>query len=218
MFDSTHIHPTRKYLQEIKRAFPNDTRLEFYEAIQAAAANVEPWCLLTITTSTPIRDVVLFEGLCRRFTCQFHREVLGMRKNSKIQMIVVLESSKSGALHAHLLIGKPQGKTRKQEDTTFKSYLQKKPFPALLKILHRLTYPADRSTVGRIGVIDIKPVYCVEGAVDYLLKKAKEGIPQIAWLASNVSFQNSTPNPRLNSHRSKISECPLEKVHHIIDL
>jgi hypothetical protein len=204
MLDSTQRLSTREYLHKMKKAFSSDTRLEFYEAIQAAAANVDPWCLLTITTTTPIRDVILFEGLCRRFSCQLHREVLGMRKFSKIQMIVVLESSKSGALHAHLLIGKPQGKTRKREDTTFKSYLQKKPFPALLKILHRLTYPADRSAVGKIGVIDIKPVYCVEGAVDYLLKKAKEGIPQIAWLASNVSFQNSAANPHLNSNRSKI--------------
>lgn len=193
MFDSHLQFATRQHLLRVKEEFSQDCRLDYYDAIQAAATNIDPWCLLTITTTTPIMDAIKFEGLCRRLVHQLHRAVLGMRKKSMIPILVVLERGANKALHGHLLIGKPIGATRILEKTTFKHYLEKRPFPALLRILQRLSYGTGSNSQGRIGVFDITPVYCREGLVDYLLKSSRAGIPQVAWLASNLPFQKLGP-------------------------
>jgi hypothetical protein len=139
MFDSSELS-TRSYLLKEKELNPNDERLQIYDAIQKAVSNITPWGMLTITTTTPIYDLTVFEGLVRRFYHQVHRSVLGMRKRSRVPMLTILERNKKGVLHAHILIGHIQGSKREQEVTTFKHFLQKQIFPSVVRVLRRLTY------------------------------------------------------------------------------
>jgi hypothetical protein len=134
MFDSNQLI-TRSYLLKERELNPNDERLEIYDAIQKAVSTITPWGMLTVTTTTPIYDLVVFEGLIRRFHHQVHRSVLGMRKKSRVPMLTILERNKKGILHAHILIGHIQGSKREQEVTTFKHYLQKQIFPSVIKVV-----------------------------------------------------------------------------------
>jgi hypothetical protein len=138
MFDSSELI-TRSCLLREKELNPNDERLQIYDAIQKAVSNVTPWGMLTITTTTPIYDLTVFEGLVRRFYHQVHRSVLGMRKRSRVPMLTILERNKNGVLHAHILIGHIQGSKREQEVTSFKHFLQKQIYPSVVKVLMRLT-------------------------------------------------------------------------------
>ncbi|MGI6525352.1 MAG: hypothetical protein ACOX2O_08725 [Bdellovibrionota bacterium] len=190
MSDAYSDLPVRDFLVEAKRLDPNDTRLEIYDAIQAAVSKMVPWIHLTITTSTGSADEVLMESLCRRFAHQLQRTVLGMRKKSKIPILTVLEKNPNGAWHAHFLIGKIEGSQRLRNATTFKHYIQKQPLSAVVKILNRLTYyDSSRKKPGRIGKSYINPVYFKEGLVDYLLKKSKLNLLNVAWMACNIRFQ-----------------------------
>lgn len=131
---------TRQHLLKEMETNPNDEHLQIYDAIQQAVADIKPWGLLTITTTTPIYDLLFFEGFVRRFHHQVHRSVLGMRRNSRVPMLTILERNKKGALHAHILIGHVQGDKRGQDATTFKHFLQKQIFPSVVRVLRRLTY------------------------------------------------------------------------------
>ncbi len=139
MYDMTKLK-TRSRLERENERNPNDERLQIYDAIQQAVATIKPWGLVTITTTTPIYDLLFFEGLVRRFHHQIHRSVLGMRKNSRVPMLTILERNKKGVLHAHILIGHVQGEKREQDATTFRHFLQKQIFPSVVRVLGRLTY------------------------------------------------------------------------------
>ena len=151
MFDSSALI-TRSYLLKEKELKPNDERLQIYDAIQIAVSNVTPWGMLTITTTTPIYDLTIFEGLVRRFYHQVHRSVLGMRKRSRVPMLTILERNKKGVLHAHILIGQIQGSKREQEVTTFKHFLQKQIYPSVMNVLMRLTYGVGKQNKLRLDV------------------------------------------------------------------
>jgi hypothetical protein len=142
---------TRLHLLKEQALNPNDQRLKVYDAIQKAVSNITPWGMLTITTTTPIYDLIVFESLVRRFHSQVHRLVLGMRKSSRVPMLTILERNKKGVLHAHILIGDIQGSKREQEATTFKHFIQKQIFPSVVKVLGRLTYGAGKQSKLRLN-------------------------------------------------------------------
>ena len=184
-----HRLSTKSYLED--SATPHAAeQLEIYSAIQAAVSRITPWAMITVTTSTPVTDEIVLEGLLRRFASQLHRTVLGMRKRSKIPAIAIIERGATGALHAHLIVGQIEGNQRRLCDTDFKHYMQKQLFPACIKILQRLTY-RHGSTTGKVGMCDITLIHSKEGVIDYVLKTAKTDVPNIAWLATNISFQGS---------------------------
>jgi hypothetical protein len=158
MFEPSELI-TKSYLVRELELNPNDERLQIYDAIQRAVAKIEPWGLLTITTRSPIYDRPIFEGLIRRFAHQTWRSVLGMRKQSRLPMLTILERNKKGILHAHILIGQIQGTKRQREDTTFKHYVQKQIFPSIVKVLVRLSYGVGRQNkldLDSGGTIDTK--------------------------------------------------------------
>jgi hypothetical protein len=187
--NNNHRFSTRSYLEGSQTPSAKE-QLEIYNAIQAAVSNITPWAMVTVTTSTPVTDEIVLEGLLRRFVGQLHRTVLGMRKKSKIPAIAIIERGGSGALHAHLIVGHIEGGQRRLSDTDFKHYMQKQLFPSCIKILQRLSY-RQGTTTGKIGKCDIALIHSREGVVDYVLKSAKAGVQNIAWLATNISFQGS---------------------------
>jgi hypothetical protein len=188
--------PTHIYLEEIKTHFPNDPRLEAYDVLHDAVSKIDPFILLTITFASRVSDEITCEGICRRFTHQLRTAVIGKRASSTIPCFVVLEKGTGSSFHAHILIGRVKGRTRSLSDTTLKSYLQKKPLTAILKILNRLTYPTSKGKAGKIGICHIQTVYSKDGAIDYLLKALKPNQLKVAWLASNVDFSNSDSSVR----------------------
>ena len=207
MFDEVHHLSTRAYLEEVKKQFPNDPRLEVYEELQPAVSKIDPLLFVTITFASKVSDEVSCEGICRRITYQLQRAVAGKRTKTKVPFFVVLERSKSKALHVHTLIGRVQGSTRTLESTTFKHYTQKQLFPSLIKILHRLTFPDDKNRTCKVGVCDIKSVNSKEGAVDYLLKAMKPKRLNVAWLASYLDFSTSSAPVRpLRPERPKVKK------------
>jgi hypothetical protein len=187
-----HHLPTHVYLEEIRTHFPNDLRLEIYQHLVIAIDKIDPIWFLTITFASKVSDEITCEGICRRITTQLERTVIGKRTSSKLPCFVVLERGKGTAYHVHILIGRVQGETRSLSSTTFKNYIQKKPFSALIRVLNRLTYPTNKGKEGRIGICDIEAVHSKEGAIDYVLKALKPNQLNIAWLASNIDFSSSS--------------------------
>jgi hypothetical protein len=205
VFELDQYLPIEAYLEELQTHLPNDVRLEIYQHLQAAVAKIDPFLFLTITFSVKVTDEVSCELICQRITDQLQKMVIGKHKNSKIPCFTVLERSKSGSLHVHILIGRVQGKTRTLEDTNLKSYIRKKPFAAIVKILNRLTFPTKKGKPGKIGISDIKTVYSKAGAIDYVLKALKPNQLNIAWLATNIDFSDS-----VLSVRPQRPDCPNE--------
>jgi hypothetical protein len=191
-----HHLPTQVYLEEIKTRFPYDLRLEIYRHILIAVDKIDPIWFLTITFASKVSDEIACEGICRRITTQLERTVIGKRTSSKLPCFVVLERVKGTSYHVHVLIGRVQGETRSLSSTTFKHYIQKKPFSALIRILNRLTYPTNKAEIGRIGICDIQSVHSKQGAIDYMLKALKPNQLNVAWLASNIDFLDSTVSVR----------------------
>lgn len=196
MFIFDHHLSTHAYLEEIKKHFSSDPRLEIYKELQQAVSKIDPFLFVTVTFATRVCDEVTCEGICRRITEQLQRAVVGKRKSSKISCFVILERGKGRPLHVHMLIGRVQGQTRSLKSTTFKNYIQKKPFSALLKILNRLTIPTNEDKISRVGFCHFRTVHSKEGAIDYMLKALKPNQLNIAWLASNIDFSGSSASVR----------------------
>jgi hypothetical protein len=191
-----HRLSTEAYLEEVKAHFPNDLRLEIYQHRSIAVEKIDPIWFLTITFASKVCDEITCEGICRRITTQLERTVIGKRSSSKLPCFVVLERGKGTSFHVHVLVGRVQGETRSLSSTTFKNYIQKKPFSALIRILNRLTYPTNKAAIGRVGICDIQTVHSKQGAIDYMLKALKPNQLNVAWLASNIDFSSSSVSVR----------------------
>lgn len=173
---------------------PENVRLREYAELKALIEDIDGSMFITLTTTTAVSDEIAFEDLCRRFVHQLTRTVIGKRTDSTIPILTVLErgvhaSYGCSALHAHIVVGKVIGKTREQNQTNFRHYLSKKPYPAALHTLRKLTYRTTSNRIGRVGICRIEPIDSRKQLSDYLLKGLKNESLNIAWLATTVAFK-----------------------------
>jgi hypothetical protein len=192
---------TLQYLEAVRRFFPNDPRPDLYYLIASLVSNFAPVMVAHPTLTKKLYDETTAEMTFQRFFNQLERAVVGKRDDSHLPRLVILERHADLSLHAHIIIGKATGGTKPR----FKEEFTDKLMYAFCDVKARLTFPCGDirpGPIGRIGRTVMEPVYNVEGAVDYALKKVKSNNLYIAELATNLNFLSPTS-----------SKCSLDTKH-----
>ena len=179
--------PTCAYLEEIKHFFPNDSRPEIYNTIFREVSRFDPVLVVHPTFTKKLYDEVVAEQTLERLFNQLERAVVGMRKKSMLPRLVVLERHADNSIHAHAIIGKAKGESKKLFETDFAHQV------ALTfgEIKARLTFQCGKG-IGRIGHTKINAVYYVQGAVDYLFKEITSDDLNISEKASKIDYSSPT--------------------------